>query len=313
MTESNSRMRATQDDPRNELLSRAYREAVENDAGVPSVSVDDAIRAAARRAAEPAIMAAFRRWRTPLALAATLLLAIGIALRIHNPGEMRSILPPVPAKDEVIQEKTDTRIEDAKPQSNVEEARKTHENSGPRRSGDAARFTTNRPAPAGDATEKPAIPRDEGLRLEEQTGGLDRQKETPPAPQSEAIERLEVQPTPAPLHSAPRAFPAPPPPPKAGAASRTAVPFQNPAPAAPSLSGSAPRARTEEQKAAAAPLTGSDSLAQHLDARPAEEWIEQIRTLKRAGRGAEASELLTAFRKKFPGLALPDDLKNDIK
>jgi hypothetical protein len=50
-------------------------------------------------------------------------------------------------------------------------------------------------------------------------------------------------------------------------------------------------------------------LAKRLEGRSPEVWIEEIRALKHAARGAEATELLAAFRKKFPKFLLPDDLK----
>ena len=59
----------------------------------------------------------------------------------------------------------------------------------------------------------------------------------------------------------------------------------------------------------AAPVTSAPLLAKRLEGRPPEAWIEEIRALKRAARGAEAAELLAAFRKKFPNFLLPDDLK----
>jgi hypothetical protein len=64
-----------------------------------------------------------------------------------------------------------------------------------------------------------------------------------------------------------------------------------------------------EEKAAVPQTTGAQVLEKRLDDRPAEVWVEEIRTLKRAGRDGEASELLAALRKKFPDFVLPDDLR----
>jgi hypothetical protein len=72
------------------------------------------------------------------------------------------------------------------------------------------------------------------------------------------------------------------------------------------------RERTErvgEEKAPGPSPTAVQLLAQRLDGRPPEVWIEEIRTLKRAGRSAEVAELLAALRKKFPAFVVPDDLK----
>ena len=44
------------------------------------------------------------------------------------------------------------------------------------------------------------------------------------------------------------------------------------------------------------------------DAATHEAWLDQIRKLRAAGRTAEAAESLERFRKRYPGVALPDDL-----
>jgi hypothetical protein len=65
----------------------------------------------------------------------------------------------------------------------------------------------------------------------------------------------------------------------------------------------------EQQKEALTSPAAVQSIAQRLDGWPVEEWVEEIRNLKRAGREADASELLAALRKKFPDFSLPEDLK----
>jgi hypothetical protein len=45
------------------------------------------------------------------------------------------------------------------------------------------------------------------------------------------------------------------------------------------------------------------------DAATPQEWLERIRKLRAAGRNAEATQSLERFRKRFPNLALPDDLR----
>ncbi|MGE5816765.1 MAG: hypothetical protein ACM37Z_02000, partial [Deltaproteobacteria bacterium] len=140
MTKStdNSRTRRTLDDPRSELLSRAYRDAVETAAAEPPRSVDDAVRAAAHQAVEPhpqsteaaGLRASFRRWRTPLALAATLLLAVGIALRVYKSGEMETVLPHSPAQSQGVQEEPDTSKEAEKLQLKITETPRTNKAGG---------------------------------------------------------------------------------------------------------------------------------------------------------------------------------------
>lgn len=43
--------------------------------------------------------------------------------------------------------------------------------------------------------------------------------------------------------------------------------------------------------------------------RAAEDWLEEIRALKRQGREGEAQEALAQFRRAYPDYALPDDLR----
>ncbi len=45
--------------------------------------------------------------------------------------------------------------------------------------------------------------------------------------------------------------------------------------------------------------------------RPPEDWIEEIRRLRREGHDTEAQAQLEAFRLAYPGYRLPDDLKQD--
>ena len=39
-----------------------------------------------------------------------------------------------------------------------------------------------------------------------------------------------------------------------------------------------------------------------------EAWLDQIRKLRTSGRNAEAAQSLERFRKRYPDMALPDDL-----
>ena len=40
-----------------------------------------------------------------------------------------------------------------------------------------------------------------------------------------------------------------------------------------------------------------------------EQWLEEIRLLRKQGREREAAEALAEFRKAYPGYALPEDLR----
>ncbi len=87
------------DEPRDQSIAEAYRAAGQPE---PPAALDDAIRAAARRAlhTRPASLETaarradsnakrgfLRAWQTPLAAAATLALAIGVAIKVYDTGE----------------------------------------------------------------------------------------------------------------------------------------------------------------------------------------------------------------------------------
>jgi len=322
----NSRTRRPPDDPRSELLSRAYRDAVENAAAEPARSVDDAVRAAAHRAVEApprsieaaGLQAVFRRWRTPLALAATLLLAVGIALRVYKTEELELAPQRAPTTSQTVQEKPGAKEEAEKPQPKIDEQRGMNEARGAPPLRDAARPSEERrdleekiakgagvtrkdaAAPSGPAADK--VERDRSA-----------ERGTAQAPEAETeLERRPAQPTAKPFPGAEGVTQVPPPAREPAVAPRAQVPAQGAQVPAPNLSRPSLAGRTEgtrEEKVVAAPMTAVELIAKRLDGRPPEVWIEEVRMLKRAGRSAEATELLAALRKKFPNLALPDDLK----
>lgn len=104
------------DTPRDAALAQAYRDAVATNAaaGEPPAALDDAIRAAARRAvhakprdaAQPQGGGWFgRRWQMPMALAASMVLAVGIAIKVYDTGEadIRAERPTVASKESAAQ------------------------------------------------------------------------------------------------------------------------------------------------------------------------------------------------------------------
>ena len=85
-----------------------------------------------------------------------------------------------------------------------------------------------------------------------------------------------------------------------------------PAPAAalamPAADASAERANKSSAKRLASTALSKESDATDDAANP-EAWLDQIRKLRAAGRNAEAAQSLERFRKRYPGVALPDDLR----
>jgi len=327
MTDSanNSRPPRTADDPRSELLSRAYREAVENGGVEPARLVDDAVRVAAHKAVQVhsrGIGAGWRRlgsrrWRAPLALAATVLLAVGIVLRLYNTGEMELGPLHAPPATPSVQEEPGAEKEAERLQPGLKEERRASGARGgarsrrdaPRLSGETpssgeeiagkvGAFGKDAPPPAGLADN---VERDR--RAENRTGQ---------AAQTEApAERQEAQPAPKAFPAEPNAVPGARSVPEPAGLQREIAPRKIPSAPPADLRVSPARGQIERQadRAVADPVTPASLLSQRLEGRPPEVWIEEIRALKRAARGAEATELLAAFRKKFPNFLLPDDLK----
>ena len=323
-TTNNSRSPRTADDPRSEILSRAYREAVENAGVEPPRLVDDAVRVAAHKAVQVhsrGVDAGWRRlgsrrWRAPLALAATVLLAVGIVIRVYNTGEMELVPPQAPPATQNVQEEPGAEKKAERLQPGIKEERRASGARGalsrreaPGSSGETASrgdeiagkaeaVGKNAPPPAGSTD-----------NVERKRSAENR---TAQAVQTEApAERPEAQPAPKAFPGAPNAVPGARSVPEPAAVQRDSAPRKIPEAPPADLRDSAARGQIERQadKAVADPVMPAPLLSQRLEGRSPEVWIEEIRALKRAARGAEAAELLAAFRKKFPNFLLPDDLK----
>lgn len=315
----NARTPPTRGDPRSEFLSRAYRDAVEGAAMEPDGSLDETIRAAAHeavRARSGGLAAAgfrevLRRWRTPLALAATVLLAIGIALRLRKPTETEMMAPRAPTVIQSDQHGAGAKYEAPQPLRRIDENQQPKQAAGAALSRDAARPNEKTPAP----NEK--IPRQPGTNPSEaapRQGFADQAEHNRNAkagagesPPSRPHERREMKSATNPFAGNIGAAPAP----TQGTDSAAAARAQRARPSsAPGLSSfRAPTQGMEEGTGSATSPAAVQSILQRLEGRPAEVWVEEIRNLKRAGREADATELLVALRKKFPDFVLPEDLK----
>jgi hypothetical protein len=306
-TTDNSRTKEKSDDPRSEVLSRAYREAVENAGPEPPRSLDDAIRAAALGAVQgrplsgqaAGLRSGFRCWQAPLAFAATLLLAVGVALKVYNTREQDMVPAPAPVARQSVQEEPVAKEKAEKFRPKLEKERETDEAIDTPLKRDAARSRLERPM--------------RGEEIEDASGGAGAVNRSAPAQQTDTqAERREAQPTAKPFPGAPSAVPAPRPVGEPVVVPRAQVPAESVEAPAVGPSRSPPLGRIEREaekdKSLAAPPSAL-SLAKRLEDRPPKVWVEEIRALKRAGRSTEAEELLAVFTKKFPDFALPDDLK----
>ncbi|MGE5305076.1 MAG: hypothetical protein ACM3TN_17330 [Alphaproteobacteria bacterium] len=314
-------------DPHSELLSRAYRDAVESAAAEPGQSVDDAIRAAAHDAVEipssreaDRLRAVFRGWCAPLALAATLLLAVAIALRVYQAGDVKIVPPSAPATNQNVKAESGAQEKTKKTQPITVEERKADKALGAPPSRDASRSNGESPtlqpkiAETGVSGKEDAAPA-VGFAADKVERERSAENAAARAPQVEMEpERQETQPLAKPFPGAAGTLQVPPPAHQPAATPRASIPGrpgetsepkQSPPPA--SLRGGTAAAKLE--KAVTAPPAPVQLLVQRLEGHPPQAWIEEIRGLKRAGRSAEATELLEALRKKFPNFTLPDDLK----
>ncbi len=285
------------DEPRDPHIAKVYREAVASDPAKaePPTHLDSSIRAAARRAvqvrlepvdvsgamtmggAEPEKRGLFRRWQMPLAAAATVALAIGVAVKVYDSGEAdlrgeRSPVAQAPAPAESAPGTIDASKQKADQRPSA---------------GSGAGVAAAPAAPAQEfakagadlATHAPAArPPVVGNEAREDKVAAAQAAEKPGEPAILESSRSREQTAPPAATSAPQGL--------------------QPRPER--------RAMMEDRMAAGSSVT---SLVTQLSARPAEAWLEEIRALKRAGRIADANTLITEFRKRFPTVALPEDLR----
>jgi hypothetical protein len=318
-------------------VSRAWLAASTEE---PSVAVDDAIRAAARRAVSAGPQASRTsfavRWRIPLSIAAVLVVSASLTVLVseekqHLPGmtsqDLPRAVPPQPAEL------------NAAPARRDEEARQV---GSPRVLSDSAMpsQSTDRKAPTGkasgamdSATNKATAPAPQVTAPAPQV--------TAPAPQATAVTPAAIAPAPHRATSAAQAgAPVRNDSPSVDSDARTnaelkqVLPSARELPSQPAAQSEATSKRKFEQAAPAPQSPEADSAASRalpVPARatanaqlrgglaPAEEpaaeenlapaaWIERILDLRREGKLKEAADSLEAFRRRYPDYSLPLEL-----
>ncbi|MFN0305205.1 MAG: hypothetical protein ACKVQU_33205 [Burkholderiales bacterium] len=333
------------DEPRDPQIARAYRDAVDDDpaAAHPPAALDDAIRAAARRAANTgpetraaagrrsdAIKRGFRRtWQTPLAAAATVALAVGVAIKVYDSGEADLGLErsqsvpssptaaPAPASPPAVAVvKADSAAVDRAPLRDaappVEAESKVVGESARQPPAAIARLEPIS-KPTAEATPPGASLSEE--RVARRKGAVTAETERPKAREESDVPPSMASALPAPAAAPPLAQAG------ADASLRRDAPAvlqrsadghlalqAEPAPSA-GRSWNQPPARRAEMEDRMAPGSTVSALLAQLATRPVDAWIEEMRALKRAGRIADANTLRTEFQKRFPDVRLPDDLR----
>jgi hypothetical protein len=288
-------------------LSRAYGTARREE---PPPAVDDAIRAAARRAVhagpQPRRFPRVSHWATPVATAAVVMLTVSIGLVSwrERPDlastEVRSDMP------------SRTQAPAAAPPSSSAAAPAASP------AQDSSLPTPAAPAPIPLNETAPVTGK---LRAEAPaaSGEVPRARATEAnvkgnfvAPPEPAAAALQAAPAPAPATSTASPMPA----------ARDTLPLEKrsvatPAaapPAPPAAPGNAAPARQEMPSAdRAAPAAASGAVAQRAKVEKAdrtpEAWLKEIGELKREGKLKEALAELETFRKRFPDYVLPPELK----
>jgi hypothetical protein len=300
--------------PRDEDLSRAWAQISLDE---PPVALDEAIRAAARRAAQagprPTGARALSRWRVPVSVAAVLVISATITLLVaeretHVPLETQEAHEQLVAPQPMAEAEPTAEPEGVKRETGV---------------GSAARAPAEkrRVAPAKGGTEPAPADADGALsdapvRSDEVDGGLPaadaRPADSPvrrdasaagaaeaPRPmvkdslelKKESTRKSTAQPngSRAEEGARPRALAQP------GRAQEPAS--SAPAAAPPSTAG-----------AAAAPAPEASFSAQEEAGLEPEAWLERIVELRKAGKLEEAARSLERFRRRYPDYPLPPEL-----
>ena len=284
-----------------EKISRRYRELPREE---PPRHLDDAIRAAARRAVHtrpaPLVVPTGRqRWYFPLAAAAIIVLAVAVTVHVEReqPGEEIVTAPASPAgapsapqeamRDQALDEKP-------KPAPQPERARKFQPGSRELRAQrDAASPAEPQKAPAPSS-------QDAVSNVQESARTEAAPKPVPPPPSTDSgaagmvLGRVETPSSPAPA-------PAPqgtlPPPPVVAAKPQAVIP---------------PRASAELRRADEA-ARQSSALAKLADAPAPEQWLQGIADLRRQGRHEEADKALAEFRKRYPDYRISKEMRETVE
>ncbi|MBX3666371.1 MAG: hypothetical protein KF834_11855 [Burkholderiales bacterium] len=256
---------------RDPQLAAIYRAGAE--AGPPA-QLDDAIRAAARRAVKAGPRGGgLRRWQLPLSLAAVLVLSVSVVTLMREQGADRPealLLPPAevqPRAAEEPQAVEKSQADPAPPSAPEAEVRRRGLDksappghpAAPAEPPPAAVSGQKRAAPPAESRTGPAET-DAAPAFAEDAAGIRPERQVP---------RPLLRSAPAPLADLP--------------AGRSAAPARSAILAAPDPA----------------------ALWRDLVEAPAEQWIERIVELRRAGKIADADALAAEFARRFPGQRLP--------
>jgi len=274
------------DFPGDAQLSALYREHARDE---PSVEIDERILAAARAAVTVPVSAARRswwqRWRTTLALTTTLTLTLTLALpQQRSPGPSRreaEVAPPRPVApgSALPSAARDVAAPAASAPAGV--------------TGDAvagAGAAAVGVAPRPQAREESSV----GQRLAQPAGGSGPRPADGDTPHREgrlAGGRQEVVPE------------------SSAAAGKEGNALPAAAAAAPAAASAEQQTAAVGQPPAARQQARAVAKSRADDGRSADDWLEEIRALRREGRNADAAKQLADFRRVHPDYPLPEEFR----
>lgn len=278
-------------DPR---IERLYREAARNE---PPARLDAAILAAARRelgAGPRPLVSKLRRWHVPISIAAVVVVSVSLVVLVREEQGERIDEVPVPAAAMPAEQ----RAAPPAPPIPPEVAKETMQRQlavtpSPRRESRNDREAAAKSELAADSRPEPGPPAIAGAGAVATPAGK-------PLPQP-----FLAAPSPTDEERAVRSEA------EVATAGRTA--------GAPSAPGEPQAARLRADARGAAPLAGAAETKaveqdrppvwQGLEREPPEKWLARIKEMKVQGRGADAQELLSEFKRRFPDYPLPPGLK----
>ena len=277
---------------RDSRLERLYHEAGSE---TPPAHLDAAILAAARRevGARPrAFTATLRRWHVPVSIAAVVMVSVSLVILVWEEGG-----------DQMVQAPTSTVTTPAEPPARLASKPSLAEPASERDPPRAATPTPQRRESRDDARSPAALSK-----------RADSARPDPGAPKLSgtgivAKPEPATAPLPQPFLTPPRAAEerAATPPADAVTAGRMAgVPA---AASEPPVARSAPDAPPAEAMARAMqskpPEQDAPPVWHGFEKEPPQKWLDRIEELKRQGRAAEAEEMLSEFKRRFPAHPLP--------
>ncbi len=268
-----------------EELSRIYRDA---DGPRPPQRVDDNILAASQRVAgagaRPAGARFARRWGTPVALAATVLVTFTLALMVfERESGLDAMAPKAPRAD---------RPAKVSPAAPVRADQPAKSPPAEPRSVAPAMPSPQAVAPL-DRVKPPTV--ETALSSERRATG--QPARVPAVPRGIEILRKSEEAKPSP--DAERAFDF----------QQPIRPTQAPAAAPPAEASAIREAGQTLQRAGAVGSTASRVVVSEANERTPEKWLEDIRKLRTEGKATEAERELAEFKKRYPDYRLPEDLR----